>query len=153
MTRLIVAVPDKESKDGYTEFPTPDNGVIAYKTQFGTIRRYPDEAHSIEQVERRERGLCLYCGEFPAVEDLGTCESCRQKVRAMYGKIGTAMRAYGGGDPNWSLRTTWETTSEHAARIAATCPCCKGKVIGTQKWCDNCMEELRKQKEEVARGE
>lgn len=153
MTRLIVAVPDSESKDGYTEFPTPDDGVIAYKTQFGTIRRYPEEAHSTEQRERHERGLCLECGKFPAVEDLGMCESCRSKVKRMWGGLNTVMDAYNGhADANWGNRKSWETKSEHNARIAATCPCCKGKMTGAQKWCDNCMEELRKQKEEVASG-
>jgi hypothetical protein len=141
MTRVIVAIP---KDNGFVEFPTPDNGVIAYMTQFGTIKRYQDEAHSTEQRERRERGLCLDCGKFPAIEDLGMCESCRSKVKKRLGGFNAVMDSYNGHtDINWKVRRSWETKKEHTDRVETTCPCCGKHKDADKDYCEKCTAEIK----------
>jgi hypothetical protein len=147
MARMIVAVP---VKDGLEEFPTPDNGIIAYKTKYGTIERDGYRASLIEEKECLDRGICPICMENSVLEDLKMCVECRDKLRRHTAPMNNAMTAYNGHiDVNWKLRTTLETEKEHKERVETTCSCCgKHKAAGA-KYCDACMETLKQQQEEV----
>jgi predicted RNA-binding Zn-ribbon protein involved in translation (DUF1610 family) len=105
MTRTIVAIP---KDNGFVEFPTPDNGIIAYKTRFGTIVRDHNAAHNVEVKEYLDRGICPECGENHVIEDIEMCESCRNKVKRMWGGLSSVMDSYNGHiDVNWEVRRSW----------------------------------------------
>ena len=147
MTRMIVAVP---VKDGLEEFPIPDNGIIAYKTKYGTIERDGYRASLIEENECLDRGICPICMENSVPEDLKICIECKDKLRRHATPMNNAMTAYNGHiDVNWKLRTKLETAKEYKERVETTCSGCgKHKAAGA-KYRDACMETLKQQQEEV----
>ena len=116
MVEMIVIV----KRDGkIVEIPTPSDAVLAFKTKFGTIEEDRTRAYHIEQSELRKRGLCTTCGEHAVYEDLDMCESCRNKVKAMWCGLKDAMNTYNGSshDVNWKCRRTWESSREYNERV------------------------------------
>jgi len=113
-------------------------------------RAYERERSRREVEQRRAEGLCLRCGNAPAVEGRTQCEPCNDKrradERARYAKAKAEGKLYGGRPVETRRRMGRERSRkrDEARRAAGLCTAC-GKQPATDgaSTCEPCREARR----------